>query len=64
MMKRRVYLSLALFSAVATAIFFYGIEKWELQNLQSNIETTGIWAPLIYVIVYVLATAENRANDK
>jgi uncharacterized membrane protein YdjX (TVP38/TMEM64 family) len=28
-----------------------------LQNLQSNIETSGIWAPLIYVIVYVLATA-------
>jgi uncharacterized membrane protein YdjX (TVP38/TMEM64 family) len=41
---------------VATAVALYGIGGIDPDQLQATLERVGVWAPLIYIALYTLAT--------
>ncbi|MEM6445963.1 MAG: TVP38/TMEM64 family protein [Cyanobacteria bacterium P01_D01_bin.123] len=46
----------AIVCIVATAVAFYGLGKIDATTLQGWVRATGLWAPLVYVAAYVIAT--------
>jgi uncharacterized membrane protein YdjX (TVP38/TMEM64 family) len=57
MMAKKWLFFLILFSIAAAIPVLHGFSRWELSNLQTQIAKAGFWAPLIYMVVYVVATA-------
>ena len=45
------------FSIGAAIAFFIGYDYWEFSTLRTQIAQAGVWAPLIYVVCYTVATA-------
>ena len=56
MIKKGIIL-LSLFSVAAIFVILRGLGQEEILALRAQIEQTGFWAPIIYVVVYTLATA-------
>lgn len=57
MMVKKCLFFLIVFSIAATLVIFHEFSGWNLSTLQSQISETGFWAPLIYIAIYMLATA-------
>jgi uncharacterized membrane protein YdjX (TVP38/TMEM64 family) len=49
-------LLLLIFCIIATVIGFLAIGGIDRQQLQSWLETMGLWAPVIYIVLYTLGT--------
>lgn len=45
-----------LFSIAAPLFTLHKFSHWELSSLQFQIEKAGFWAPLIYMMIYIIAT--------
>lgn len=54
---RKAFSFLILLSISAAGFVLYGLGKLELSNLQEQIAGTGALAPLIYIAIYIIATA-------
>ncbi len=47
---------LTLVCGAATALALHGLGRLDLEVIQARLAATGIWAPLIYILLYVVAT--------
>lgn len=56
MKSKSTILAVALFCVIATVIGIYLIGGINQQQLQSWLQQMGIWAPIIYIIIYAIAT--------
>jgi uncharacterized membrane protein YdjX (TVP38/TMEM64 family) len=56
-MTKKILLFFIFFSIATAAAVFHALGRWELSNLQSRIENAGFLAPLIYMVIYAIATA-------
>jgi uncharacterized membrane protein YdjX (TVP38/TMEM64 family) len=50
------FVLLVLFCIIATGVGFLAIGGIDRQQLQTWLETMGLWAPLIYILLYTLGT--------
>ena len=56
MIKKGIIL-LSLFSVAAIFVVLRGLGQEEILALRAQIEQTGFWAPIIYILIYTFATA-------
>lgn len=53
--KKGVFL-LTIVCIVATAVAFYGLGGIEPAQMQAWLQKAGIWAPIAYIVIYIIAT--------
>ncbi|MEL6129803.1 MAG: TVP38/TMEM64 family protein, partial [Cyanobacteria bacterium J06628_4] len=46
----------ALFCLAATAAVMWGMGGIDTEKMQAMLERAGIWAPIIYIVIYTFAT--------
>lgn len=54
--KRSELLKLILFCGIITVIAFYVIGNFDSERLQTQLKQMGIFAPILYILVYTVAT--------
>lgn len=53
---RVIVITLTVICLVATSLAFYIVIKLPPEQLQAQLKYAGIWAPLLYIVIYVIAT--------
>jgi uncharacterized membrane protein YdjX (TVP38/TMEM64 family) len=55
-MNPRILILLTFICLIATALAFYGMSGIQPDQLQAGLRQAGIWAPIFYILIYVVAT--------
>jgi uncharacterized membrane protein YdjX (TVP38/TMEM64 family) len=55
-MNPRILILLTFVCLIATALALYGMSGIQPDQLQAGLQQAGIWAPIFYILIYVVAT--------